>query len=330
MLKAGLLAALISLANSTQNIPSFTAQPTAIAPVSDAITIPLNDWSSQRVLSIAIGGVIAEQGYSVNYQEIAAADQWGALRKGIIHFQLEVWQQTMAAAIQPFFDRGYIVDFGSHQAMSKEGWWYPDYLEQLCPGLPNWRALKHCSEQLLSKPPNTKEIYFTGPWQFTNTDIARALELDVTITRLKDESAIHQLLNSYINHKKPIVLLSWSPNWIDTKIRGKFLESPSERAECNGNTDSDKINEHLFECSNSKKGWIKKVAWPKFQEKYPCVAQFVKNINLTQAMISEASAYVMAEQLTEQQAAQRWRANHQADIERWLPTQCFATSNTNN
>jgi glycine betaine/proline transport system substrate-binding protein len=51
------------------------------------VVIPLNNWTSQRVLSKVVGTLIQQLGEKVEYQNISAADQWGALRKGLVHLK---------------------------------------------------------------------------------------------------------------------------------------------------------------------------------------------------------------------------------------------------
>lgn len=100
----------------------------------DEIVIPLNHWESQRVVSRAIGTVLESSGFAVSYVGISSDLQWGALRRGTIDFQLEVWQPSMKARLDKFVARREIVDLGEHRAKVTEDWWYPKYVEQLCQG----------------------------------------------------------------------------------------------------------------------------------------------------------------------------------------------------
>ncbi|MBO9489757.1 ABC transporter substrate-binding protein [Endozoicomonas sp. G2_1] len=290
-----------------------------------SLTIPLNNWTSQRVLSLAIGQTLAKHNYHITYQDISVNDQWGALRQGIIHFQLEVWQQSMEMATQRFFEQGYIVDLGKHQAVSREDWWYPLYVEELCPGLPDWQALNQCSSLFSAKTGN-KGTYFSGPWQYLDADIIRALNLNFTIERFDDDLTLVKKLKKSVVQQQAIVLLNWSPNWTDSRIDGKFVEFPDHTKQCEQEPSWGINPDYVHDCGNIKQGWIKKAAWPGLAKYQPCVHQFIGNLEFNNTMISEAAAYVIADGLTESQAAQKWQATYAKEIKHWLANTCIAQS----
>ena len=46
---------------------------------------------------------------------------------------------------------------------AKEDWWYPIYMKDLCPGLPNWEALKGCAEVFATPDTAPNGRYLSGP-----------------------------------------------------------------------------------------------------------------------------------------------------------------------
>lgn len=110
-----------------------------------AIVLPLNDWPSQRLLSKIVGSKIEQLGYPVEYLPINSINQMAALRKGLVHLQVKVWQTYDDGAFIKAVKKGLIEDIGQHTAVGREDLWYPDYVEELCPGLPAWQALRKCA-----------------------------------------------------------------------------------------------------------------------------------------------------------------------------------------
>ena len=47
-------------------------------------------------------------------------------------------------------DAGGLLDWGDHEARTLEDMGYPNWVAKLCPGLPNWEALKSpaCAKEL--------------------------------------------------------------------------------------------------------------------------------------------------------------------------------------
>ena len=287
------------------------------------ITIPLNEWSSQRVLSKAMGHIISSAGNSVDYVNISVDSQWGAFKRGAIDFQLEVWEPAMKYHFEQLLSQGDIVDLGTHQATVIEDWWYPNYVEKFCPSLPAWQALNQCVALFKKELSDTKGIYYGGPWDYGDADVIRALGINFTIHRLPDGLALWEQLSRSMAMEKPIILLNWSPNWTDKYAQGKFIEFPAYEEECETNPSWGLNKNYVKDCGNRKGGWLKKAATKNFQQNFPCAYQFIKQVNFTKEMIIEASALLVVEKLTEEQAAQSWINRYRDEINSWQANTCL-------
>jgi glycine betaine/proline transport system substrate-binding protein len=53
---------------------------------------------------------------------------------------------------------------------AKEEWWYPEYMVEKCPGLPNWEALK---EEACAEAFSTAETAPKGPLSWRPGDLGR-------------------------------------------------------------------------------------------------------------------------------------------------------------
>lgn len=287
------------------------------------ILIPLNKWASQRVISIAIGQLIEEMNLPVEYLDISVGDQWGALQRGAVHFQIETWQPSTAKSFNKLVSNNAIVDMGTHKAVVIEDWWYPKYVEKYCPELPSWQALNKCKFLFANQSSPNKGVYYAGPWDYDDGDIIRALHLDFVIERLPDEHALWEKLNSAVAKKLPILLLNWSPNWTDKQIDGRFIQFPAYTPECELDP-SWGLNKNLVkDCGNPRHGWLKKAAWPGLKEKSPCVYQLIKNISLTNIMISDASGLVVIDGYSESDAAAIWTKKYRNQLKQWQVNACI-------
>jgi glycine betaine/proline transport system substrate-binding protein len=228
----------------------------------------------------------------------------------------------MAKDYDRMIDKGYIIDLGDHSAVGKEDWWYPDYVEEFCPGLPDWRAMNSCAEIFSTATSNNKGVYYAGPWDYGDGDIIRALELNFTIHRFKNATEVWQKLTQAIEDKQPIMLLNWTPNWTDTRVKGKFVTFPKYQPECEIDP-SWGLNQHLLkDCANPSNGWLKKVVWPGLEKYSPCVFKLIRNIDLTTKMISDASALVIIDGYNEEDAAKMWLKKHHKSVEQWSTFSC--------
>ena len=286
------------------------------------VAIPLNKWSSQRVISTAFGQVLEQKGWQVKYQNIDADSQWGALSRGVVHFQIEVWQPSMAHPYEKFVKTGHIIELGTHSVTIREEWWYPKYVEALCPELPDWRALNRCWRLFSDTADSKKGIYYSGPWDYSDGDIIRALDLNFTIERLPDSQAIWAKLAAAFDKQQPILLLNWSPNWTDRHIKGEFIEFPPYTPECEQEP-SWGINKRLAkDCGNRKGNLLKKAAWSGLERHAKCVMLMLQRLDLNHEMIVEAASLSVVQNFSDKDAAQLWRQTFGDAIAPWTSLPC--------
>lgn len=56
-----------------------------------------------------------------------------------------------------------MIDGGNHEATTREEWWNPNYVEEICPGLPDYNALNDCAELLPFPESSPSARYLSGP-----------------------------------------------------------------------------------------------------------------------------------------------------------------------
>jgi len=304
-------------------VPFATNSSSTPLPLKNTVIIPLNNWSSQRVISNAIGKVLQAHKYPVEYRNINSQDQWGAMARGLVHFQIEVWEPSMDEETRSFISKKRILDLGSHSAKAVEDWWYPDYVAKLCPGLPDWRALNRCAA-LFAQGNSDKGSYYTGPWNYRDPELIRSLGLDFTLVRLDDAKSIWHQLSKAMKHQQPIIMLNWSPNWTDARIPGEFIHFPTYHPSCESDPSWGVNPNKAYDCGNKKNAWIKKYAWPKFEQKFPCVYQFITQIDLSNEMISEAAALADFDDYSEKKAAELWLQKFSSQVQQWSKSSCIS------
>ena len=280
------------------------------------VVIITNNWTSQIVLSHVYGSLLEQLGQPVRYVESSVSEQWGALSHGAAHVQLEVWEGTMNQEFNRLTNRGRIHNMGTHEATTREDWWYPSYVEKVCPGLPQWQALKGCAGQFAHKP-GGKGVYVAGPWEKPDEARIRALELNFKVQQVENGDDLWVALKNAFEQKRPIILFNWSPNWVESRYEGKFVEFPLFAEECESDPEWGVNPNYLYDCGNPKGGWLKKAAWPGLEEFAPCAHSILRTLSFNNAQIAEAAAYVDVDALTHREAAQKWMENNRTTWQPW-------------
>lgn len=282
------------------------------------IRLLLNDWASQAVMTKITGRLFEKLGYHVEYLESNVDGQWYQLKFMNVDIQVEVWEGTMAKKYHQLIKSGDIVDAGEHAAKTREDWWYPDYIEEQCPGLPDWRALKKCFKIFITTESEPLGQYVGGPWEKPDAARIRALELPFKIIQAKDSNELKTRLEAAVKRQSPILIFNWTPNYIEAEIPGKFIEFPEYTPECEQTASWGYSKVFPWDCGNPKGGWLKKVVRKGFKQERPCAYAVLTEISFTSKMIALLSKLVDVDGLSSTAAADLWIANNKKIWRNWI------------
>ena len=158
------------------------AGPLAAAAVEskDPIKLTIHDWTGQYITTNIMGAVLEEMGYNVEYVQADYIAQFAGLEAGDLHVAMEMWETTGKDAMEASLATGKTVDLGETGMVAIEEWWYPMYMKEKCPGLPDWEALNGCAEAFSTPETHPKGRYLGGPvtWGGYDDERADALGLD--------------------------------------------------------------------------------------------------------------------------------------------------------
>jgi glycine betaine/proline transport system substrate-binding protein len=131
----------------------------------DTITIATFNWSSAAINSEIAGMILQKLGYTVEYLPMDDSARYAAFEAGDAVFAMETWATTQKALLEASVATGKVLDMGEMGAQAKEEWWYPIYMKEACPGLPNYEALKDpkCAEAFSAPETAPKGRYLSGP-----------------------------------------------------------------------------------------------------------------------------------------------------------------------
>jgi len=287
---------------------------------SDPIKIVLNNWTSQVVLANVTGELLKKLGYNV---ELVPSDnqlQFSGMANGDLHMQIEVWEGTHKTNFEKFVGTGDLLDAGTHDAITREEWWYPHYMEERCPGLPDWQALHACASEFATAETAPKGRYLGGPidWGKHHNERVQALGMDFVVVNAGQASTLWAELDAAYRRDEPIVLFNWTPNWVEAKYKGRFVEFPDYAPECLSDASWGSNPDMPYDCGAPKKGWLKKAAWHGIQDKYPVAWRLLQNVNFTNPQIAEAAALVDVDELSPEDAAAKWLEANEAVWQPWL------------
>ena len=201
----------------------------------DPIKIANMDWTS-AVLNTKIMEVILKQyGYNV---EVVNADYLASVSAGIptgdLTLGLEYWDTTAGEAMAEADQTGTVERLGALGPKATEDWWYPLYMKEKGPGLPDWKALNDCAEAFSVPETAPKGRYLGGPvtWGGFDDERVEALGLNYEVVHAGTDANMFAELESAYQRKAPILLWIYSPHWAPAKYEGEWVEFPTHDPAC--------------------------------------------------------------------------------------------------
>ena len=272
---------------------------------SEPIVIPTHNWSSQVVMAYVIGGIFENLGNNVEYVPADSNAVYEAIRNGDVTISHEVWQSTFGKSFYNAIEKGGVIDAGTHDASTLEEMGVPQYVieKNLCPGLPNWEALKDCQEVFATADSGGKGRWLEGP-QSWHGDLMperiKALGIDdkYVVKFAGGADAIWAELESAKKEGRGIITFNWTPNFTDAD-GFVFIEFPPYYDGC-------RIADGGDGMCGSPKGWLKKAANYKFPKTHPAAYKAFSKISFTTKHIGEMASLVDIDKLSHQDAAKTW------------------------
>ena len=285
----------------------------------DPIKIVTNNWTSQLVLSNVVGQLLQSKGLNVEYKPSDTQLQYTAIPAGDMDFQIEVWEGSQAESFNKALAAG-AVDMGSHDAVTREDWWYPSYMNEMCPGLPDWKALDACAAKLATAETGGKGR-FVGPpadWGKHYSERIQALKMNYQEVPVGQAATLWAELQAAYDRKEPIVLFNWTPNFIEAKFEGQFVEFPTFAPECWSDPKWGSNPDLIYDCGAPAKGYLKKVGSPQLAQNWPTADKILRKVNFTNPQIAAAAAMVDVEGMTPEDAAKKWIADNETIWKTWV------------
>jgi glycine betaine/proline transport system substrate-binding protein len=309
-----LIAVSILAAAAAISIPAQAAAPESKKP----IILTIHDWTGQYITTHIMGRVLEEMGYTVKYQQADYIAQFAGLESGDLHVAMEMWETTGKQAMEQSLATGKTVDLGETGMKAIEEWWYPYYMKERCPGLPDWKALNKCAEVFSTAETHPKGRYLGGPvtWAGFDDERVEALGLDYEVVHAGTDAALFAEIQSAYERKAPVLAWVYTPHWAPIKFRGEWVNFPKYSDACYNDPKVGLNPNMAYDCGKPR-GWIKAVGWKGGEKVWPCAYQAVRNFTVTNQEIGEMIGEVDLEGKNVDQAVEAWIDKNKSRWKQW-------------
>jgi glycine betaine/proline transport system substrate-binding protein len=303
-----LLAAITALGLAS---PALAFEPES----TDPIKVMIADWPSMLVHAEILNIILSTYGYNV--EKVVADDsaRYPGFEVGDLDIAMETWQTTQEQAFNASVATGKVLDMGELGPEAKEDWWYPIYMKERCPGLPNWEALKTCADAFAIADTAPNGRYLAGPvsWGGFDDERVATLGLPFTVVHAGTDAAMFAELKAAYERQDPILLWIYKPHWAPSVFEGEFVEFPKYEAACYEDPAWGVNPNGLYDCGKPE-GWIKKMAWAEGEAKWPCAYEIVRNFTMDGDEVGQLVYKVDVDGMSVEDVALEWA---QANEEKW-------------
>ncbi len=284
----------------------------------DPIKLTLHDWTGQYITVNIMKRVLEEMGYNVELVQADYIAQFAGLESGDLHIAMEMWETTGKQAMEASLATGNTVDLGETGMNAKEEWWYPIYMKEKCPGLPDWKALNDCAEAFSTPETAPKGRYLAGPvtWAGFDEERVEALGLNYEVVHAGTDAALFAELQSAYERKAPFLGWVYAPHWAPAKYEGEWVEFPEYTDACY-NDPSWGINPNMAYDCGKPHGWIKKVGWKDGEKIWPCAYQAVRNFRIDNKTMGQLIIEVDLEGKSLEDAVDGWMKANESTWREW-------------
>ncbi len=258
----------------------------------DPIKLTLHDWTGQFITTKIMGEVLKKAGYNIKYVQADYIAQFAGLKTGDLDVAMEIWETTGREAMDEATKTGKVENLGETGMLAIEEWWYPEYMKEKCPGLPDWKALNKCAEAFSTPETAPKGRYLGGPvtWGGFDDERVEALGLDFEVVHAGTDAALFAELESAYQRKAPILLWIYAPHWAPAKYKGEWVAFPKYTPECYNDPKWGSNPDAKYDCGKPR-GPIWKVAWSGVKDKWPGAYKAIRNFKINNdemgAMVAE-------------------------------------------
>ncbi|HSH43571.1 MAG TPA: ABC transporter substrate-binding protein [Arenicellales bacterium] len=299
----------------------FATAATAVAEVEskDPIKLTLHDWTGQLITTRIMGSVLEKAGYNIEYVQADYIAQFAGLKTGDLHVAMEMWETTGREAMDEATATGKVENLGETGMQAIEEWWYPTYMKEQCPGLPDWKALNDCAELFSTPETSPKGRYLGGPvtWGGFDDERVEALDLDYEVVHAGTDAALFAELESAYQRQAPILLWVYAPHWAPIKYEGEWVEFPEYTPECYDDPSWGSNPDMAYDCAKPR-GPIWKVAWSGVKDKWPGAHSAIKAFHVTNDEMGAMVARVDLDGEDLEAVVADWVANNEDKWKGWI------------
>lgn len=278
------------------------------------IKIAINEWTGQALSAHIAGSVFQKMGLEVEYVTAGAVPQFAAIADGSLDLNPETWSNNVGEIYPKAVESGDIVVVGDLGLEPKEGWFYPPYMEEKCPGLPDYQALYDCAQAFAAADtfPNGRLITYPADWGTRSADLVAAIDLPFQPVAGGSEGAMVAEMKAAVAAEQPMLMMFWQPHWIFADIDLNIVGWDRYSEDCESGPQA------KGDACGFAQATVNKITSKSFAEENPEALAVFEKITLTNDVQNALIKQVDNEGMSVEDAVAGWMAANEATWKAWI------------
>jgi len=249
---------------------ALPAQAVELGARDEPIKLVMLEWTGAHISTHMAGQLLEKLGYKIEYVTAGTYPQFQGLADGDLSATVETWSNNVSDIYPKLLAEKKIENLGSIGLDPREGWIYPKFMEQVCPGLPDWKALMEPGcVQALSTPetaPKGRFLDYPADWGSRSATIIADNDMPYISVPAGSDGALVAELQASEAARTPLLMMFWAPHWalVDNEVGWVNMPPCKEQSV-----------EHCIEPPEAVT-----VVWSGFGAKWPAALTFLKEFRI--------------------------------------------------
>ncbi len=286
----------------------------------DPVKIPISEWTGQHITAHILGSAFKEAGVEIEYVTAGSVPQYAAIAAGDLHLQPETWDNNVGDIYPKAVAAGDIVVVGETGLTAREGWIYPPYMEEKCPGLPSYKALYDCAQAFATAEtfPKGRMITYPADWGTRSRDLINLVKLPFVPVPGGSEGAMVAEMKSALATEQPVLVMFWEPHWFFADYEMNWVEWPTDVADCDTDPSKGITTTEVGDCGFQQAN-VLKIANKDFAKTWPKAQAVYENFTINNGTQNQLIKEVDANGRPLEEVIAEWMANNESTWKAWLP-----------
>jgi glycine betaine/proline transport system substrate-binding protein len=277
------------------------------------INMAINPWVGYEANAAVVDNLLRTQlGYEVVEKDLKEDVSWQGFETGEVDIIIENWGH-------PDLEKTYIdekqvaVNAGETGNIGIIAWYVPAWMVEEHPDITDYKNLNKYADMFKTSESGDKGQFLGSDPSYVQYDEAliENLDLNFKVIFSGGEAATIKAFQTATEQKTPLIGYFWDPQWLHAQIKLERVHLPPYTEGCDA--DKEKVACDYPEYK------LNKIVSKRFADGGGPAYQLVKNFTWTNEDQNLVSDYITNQNMTAEQAAEKWVKENEAKWKAWIP-----------